>query len=155
MSVVRLSLREKLRTHDLVVVSILDAPRFQVLRTRVERIYSCRNGIALEHLESEIEFLSAPSTWGNEPLQVTERAMLFVRLDSDGFNEYVWRGHLVLAEFDGVQCATIPFPEVWMDEDLPLAVRTTARQHPTNNARSIVNLDALNAHLSELLKAHE
>ena len=155
MSMGRQFLSEKLASHDLVIVLITGAPRPHVFRANVERIYTCRKGITPEHLGSEIEFYSGPASWGNVPLRVGERALLFVRNLSGILNEYPWRGHMVLEETDGELYASLQFPEVWLREDVPTSVRQAARPHPAKGNWSIVRFDTLEEYLRELIEAAE
>ncbi len=151
----KMSLAKKLVSHDLVIVLVTGSPRPHVFRANVERIYTCRKGITPENLGSEIEFFSGPMSWGNVPLQVGERALLFVRNLSGMLNEYPWRGHMVLEEIGGELCALLQFPELWLQEDLPMAVRQAARPRPSKSNWSIVRFDVLEAYLKELIEVAE
>jgi hypothetical protein len=155
MSTQRKFLAEKVASHDLAVVVVTGSSRPHVLRAKVEHIYSCRKGITPENLGSEIEFFSGPESWGNVPLQVGERALLFVRNLSGMLNEYPWRGHMVLEEIGGELYALLQFPELWLREDLPMAMREVARQHPAKRNWSIIRFEVLEAYLKEVIEGAE
>lgn len=138
-------------SHDLVTVSVTSAPRLHVLKGKIERIFSCRNGIALEHLGTEIEFVRGPISWGNTSLEINDRALLFVRSRAYIFHEYPWRGHMVLEDIDGELCAILNFPQLWLREDLPIAVRTRCHQHPSKKNQSFVPFHIIEGYLTDLI----
>ncbi|MCA7900535.1 hypothetical protein LGM39_14235 [Burkholderia cepacia] len=138
--------------HDLVVVSVIDSPSPHVFRAKIEQIYSCGKGITPDRLGTEFEFYSGPATWGNVPLQIEERALLFVHQVSGVFNEYPWRGHMVLEEIDGESYARLQIPELWLRDDLPEAVKAAAAPHPTRRNASIVRFGALENYLKGLIE---
>ncbi|NTX48138.1 hypothetical protein HT749_32620 [Burkholderia cepacia] len=78
--------------------------------------------------------------------------LLFVHEVSGIFNEYPWRGHMVLEEVDGERYAPLQFPEVWLRPDLPEAVKAASRAHPTRRNHSLVRFDVLEAHLKALIE---
>lgn len=140
------------RMHDLVFVSVIDSPSPHVLRAKIEQIYSCGKGITPDRLGTEFEFYSGPATWGNVPLQIGERALLFVHQVAGVFNEYPWRGHMVLEEIDGESYAWVQMPELWLRDDLPEAVKAAAGPHPTRRNASIVRFSVLERYLKELIE---
>lgn len=121
-------------------------------RAKIEQIYSCGKGITPDRLGTEFEFYSGPATWGNVPLQIGERALLFVHQVSGVFNEYPWRGHMVLEEIDGESYARLQIPELWLRDDLPEAVKAAAAPHPTRRNASIVRFGALENYLKGLIE---
>ncbi|HIH2745572.1 hypothetical protein L3V59_13910 [Burkholderia aenigmatica] len=137
--------------YDLVLVSVLDSPRPHVFRARVERVYSVGKGIAPDHLGAEIEFVGGPPTWGNVPLEVGERALMFVRTLSGLFHEHAWRGHMVLEEIAGGTYARLHIPEMWLRDELPVDVRAASSPHPTRRNASIVRFSVLERYLSDLI----
>ncbi|NHV29405.1 hypothetical protein [Burkholderia sp. D-99] len=137
--------------YDLVLVSVLDSPRPQVFRAQVEHLYSTGKGIAPDHLGAELEFVGGPPTWGNVPLQVGERALMFVSARSGSFGEYPWRGHMVLEEIAGGTYTRLHIPEMWLRDDLPVDVRAAASPHPTRRNASIVRFSVLERYLSDLI----
>lgn len=143
------------RSYDLVFVSVLESPRPCVLRAKVERIYSCRHGIKREDLGSEIEFYSGPATWGNSPLQVGERALLFIKKRSGIFNEYPWHGHMIWEKTDGEHYVSVHCPDLGLRGDLPAAVKAASHQHPTRRNYSLVKFDVLEDYLEELIRSVE
>ena len=86
---------------------------------------------------------------GNVPLQIGERALLFVHQVAGVFNEYPWRGHMVLEEIDGESYAWVQMPELWLRDDLPEAVKAAAGPHPTRRNASIVRFSVLERYLKE------
>ncbi|OXJ00059.1 hypothetical protein CFB41_12735 [Burkholderia sp. AU33803] len=140
------------RMHDLVFVSVVDSPSPHVLRAKIEQIYSCGKGITPDHLGTEFEFYSGPATWGNVSLQIGERALLFVHQVSGVFNEYPWRGHMVLEEIDGESYARLQMPELWLRDDLPEAVKAAAGPHPTRRNASIVRFSVFESYLKGLIE---
>lgn len=141
----------QVESHDLVLVSVMDSPRPHVFRAKVEHIYSCRKGIMPEHLGADIEFYSGPTSWGNVPLNIGERALLFVRKLSGVLNEYPWHGHMVLMEMDDELYASVQTPELWLRDDLPATVKAVSRSDPTRRNCSLVRFDALETYLKELI----
>ncbi|VWB53920.1 hypothetical protein BLA13014_02364 [Burkholderia aenigmatica] len=138
-------------TFDLVLIAVLDSPRPQVFRAKVERIYSTGKCITQDHLGAEIEFVGGPPTWGNVPLQVGERALMFVRALSGSFHEYPRCGHMVLEEIAGGTYTRLHVPEMWLRDDLPVDVRAAASPHPTWRNASIVRFSVLERYLSDLI----
>ncbi|ALX11142.1 hypothetical protein P350_06065 [Burkholderia cepacia JBK9] len=136
---------------DLVLASVVDAPGPQVFRAKVERIYSSGKGITPDLLGAEITFTGGPPTWGNVALQVGERALMFVRVQASGLNEYPWCGHMVLEDMDGELGARLHVSELWLRDDFPEAVKAAASQHPTWRNASIVKFSVLESYLKGLI----
>ncbi|MBN3844474.1 hypothetical protein [Burkholderia sp. Ac-20349] len=139
-------------SHDLVAVSVIDSPSPHVLRATVQHIYSCRHGITPDHLGTVLQFYSGPMTWGNLALEVGECGLLFVHKVSGIFNEYPWRGHMVLEEVDGERYARLQYADVWLRPNLPEAVRAASYAHPTRRNHSLVRFDVLEAYLKALIE---
>lgn len=137
--------------YDLVRVSVVDSPRPQVFHAKVEYIYSAGKGITQDHLGAELEFVGGPPTWGNVPLEVGERALMFVSARAGLFGEYPWHGHMVLEDIAGGTYARLQIPEMWLRDDLPVEVRAAASPHPTRRNASIVRFSVLERYLSDLV----
>jgi hypothetical protein len=90
-------LLDKVLRHDLVLVHVTGAPRPQVLRAKIGRIYSTGEGVVRSFLNSEVEFIRSGGTWGDVALKVYEQALLFVKsiLESCmrilGMGIWLWR----------------------------------------------------------------
>jgi hypothetical protein len=137
---------------DLVIVSVIDSPSSHLLRTKVERIDSCRRGITPDHLGATIEFYRGPPTWGNIGLEPGGRALLSVGKRSDVFNGYPWRGHIWLEDLDGAPCAALKIEELWSRDDLPESVKA-ASPHPTKGNHSAIRFAVWEVYLKALIEA--
>ncbi len=144
-----------INNYDLITIFVTGAPRIQNFVATVEHIYSCCHGITAAHLGLNIEFVGGTTAWGNSPLEIGQRAFLFIR-DLDGvFYECHWRGHMVIELMGTERYAVLQFPNLWLREDLPLEVRSKAEPHPTEKNMSIVPFTVMETYLKSLIQETE
>ena len=146
---------DKVERYDLVFVEIVDAPRPQVLRAKVERIYTSRKGIDDASLGSEIEFVRSGGTWGDVVLIVGDRAILFVKSISGELYEDAWRGHMVVEDIEGAPYAIFHHKELWLGEGVPSSIRAHSRQDPKRSYATAIRFDVMEAYLLSLIEKIE
>lgn len=144
-------LEKKVLSYGVVLIDVVDSPRPQVLKARVEKVYSARHGVEHGFLSREIEFVCSPGTWGNVSLVVGERAILFISKTHNVLYENSWRGHMVVEEIDAVQYAIFPHKELWLSEEVPLEIRSGARQDPNRSYATAICLDVVECYLLKLI----
>jgi len=142
----------KVESRDLILLSVVGSPNSQVLRAKVERIYSARKGIDREHLGKEIEFVRSPGNWGDVALQVGERALVFISRISDKFYEDAWRGHLVVEEIKGNLFAIYQHKELWLCEGVPEIIRAHSSQDAKRLYASAIQFGVLENYLIDLIE---
>jgi|GEM_PF-1276672 len=145
-------LSDKSATYDLVMIQVVSSPRPQVLRAKLERIYSARKGIDFGCLGAEIEFIHSPANWGSVVLEVGEKAFLFVSLISGKLYEAPWHGHMVVEAVDGTMYAIFPSRELWLSEQVPEKIRVNSRQDPKRSYATMVRFDVMEAYLQSLIE---
>lgn len=138
---------DKLVANDLVLVKVVCAPRPQVLRAKVERVYSTGKGVETTFLGSEIEFVGGGGAWGNEQLAVGDRALVFVCAIGDRLYEPSWHGHMVVEEIDGDLYAIYQSKELWRLESVPLVLRECSRQDPKRPYASAIRFGVMESYL--------
>ncbi|NWD72290.1 hypothetical protein HX870_32275 [Pseudomonas gingeri] len=143
---------DKVARYDLVFVKVVDAPRPQVLRAKVERIYTSRKGIYDSSLGSEIEFVRSGGTWGDVALNVGDQAILFVKLISGELYEDAWRGHMVVEEIEGELYAIFHHKELWLSESIPSSIVVHSRQDPKRSYATAIRFDVMEAYLLSLIE---
>ena len=148
-------LSDKVAKHDLVFVKIIDAPRPQVLRAKVKRIYATGKGIDSTFLGSEIEFVRSGGSWGDVALAVGDQALLFVKLISGKLHEDAWHGHMVVEEIEGSSYAIFQHKELWLSEDVPSSIRECSRQDPKRAYATAIRFDVMETYLSSLIEIIE
>ena len=141
----------KVKTHDLVKISVIDSPASQVLRATVERIYSASKGINPRTLGQEIEFTRSPGHWGDVSLSIGERALVFVASISGRLYEDPWHGHMVVDEIDGCQYASFPGRDLWLRDDFPASLRAYSKQDPKRSYATAIRFDVIERYLVELI----
>lgn len=144
-------LSAKVASHDLILVEVMCSPRSQVLRARVEHIYSARKGIDPQFLGTEIEFVRSPSNWGDVALMLGERALIFVASISGQLYEDPWHGHMIVEKIDGNTYASFPHPELWLNDKVPALIRACSRKDPKRPYATAIRFDAIEAYLSGLI----
>jgi hypothetical protein len=143
---------EKVARHDLIFVKIVDAPRPQVLRARIDRIYTTGKGVESNFRGSEIEFVRSGGTWGDVALVVGDQAIVFVKSISGELYEDAWRGHMVVEEIEGAPYAIFQCKELWLREDIPPSIRTCSRQDPKRSYATAIRFDAMEAYLLGMIE---
>jgi hypothetical protein len=138
---------------DLILIRVVGSPRPQVLRAKVDKIYSARKGVSADCLGAEIEFIGAPGHWGQETLEIGEKALVFVtEIFSGKLYEYAWRGHMVVEEIDGSSYASFQSPELWANENVPPEIRSNSRQDPRRSYRTAILFDVVETYLQNLIR---
>jgi hypothetical protein len=145
-------LLDKVLKHDLVLAQVTSAPRPQVLRAKIERIYSTGKGIVYGFLNSEVEFVRSGGTWGDVALKVGEQALLFVASVSGKLYEDVWHGHMVVEDIEGSLYAIYPRKELWLSEDIPTLIRVASRQDPKRSYATAIRFDVMEEYLISLIE---
>src|SRR5450830_1267092 len=148
-------LSDKVERYDFVLVRVVGAPRPQVLRAEVERIYTSRKGIDDTSLGSEIEFVRSGGTWGDVALIVGDRAILFVKSISGELYEDAWRGHMVVEDIEGAPYAIFHHKELWLGEGVPSSIRAHSRQDPKRSYATAIRFDVMEAYLLSLIEKIE
>lgn len=141
-------LTDKVAAGDAVLLAVTARPRPQTLRARLLRIYStskCMHGHAVG---DDIEFVHAPSSWGNTALQVGEQGIVFLSSISGRLYEDAWRGHMVIEEIEGIAHAIFPHLVVSTDASSP---SSRAIQDPKRAYARAIALDDLERYLRELV----
>ncbi|APC15421.1 hypothetical protein BLL42_06655 [Pseudomonas frederiksbergensis] len=146
---------DKVARHDLVLVNVVDAPRPQILRAKVERIYTTGKGIDSASLGSEIEFVRSGGSWGDVALAVGDKALLFVKLISGKLYEDAWHGHMVVEEIEGDLYAIFQHKELWLSEDVPSSIRECSRQDPKRPYATAIRFDIMETYLLSLIEGIE
>ncbi len=144
-------LSEKVARYDLVFVKIVDAPRPQVLRAKIEKIYTTGKGIYSTLLGSEVEFVRSGGRWGDMALIVGDQAILFVKSIFGELYEDAWRGHMVVEEIEGASYAIFQYKELWLREDIPSSIRACSRQDPKRPYATAIRFDVMEAYLLSLI----
>ncbi|MCW7536927.1 hypothetical protein OOT46_03550 [Aquabacterium sp. A7-Y] len=85
-------------------------------------------------------------------LRAGERALLFISALSDELYEDPWRGHMVVEQIDGDLYAIFQHEELWLRDDVPDAIRASARQDPKRPYASAIRLEAMEAYLLDLIE---
>lgn len=145
-------LSAKVASYDLIMVKVIDSPRPQSFRARVERIYTARKGIEAQWLGTEIEFVGCPPNWGQVPLAAGDVALLFVKMTSGRLYEDTWRGHMVVEEIDGELYAIFQHKELWLSSGVPSLLRDCSRQDPRRSYATAIRFDAMEAYLLALIE---
>ena len=144
-------LSRKVESHDLILLHVVSSPSPQVLRAKVERIYSVRRGIDLKCLEKEIEFVRSPGSWGDVALEVGERALVFISIVSDKYYEDAWRGHMIVEEKNGNLFAIYQHKELWLCEDVPEMIRACSEQDTKRPFATAIRFEVLEDYLIDLI----
>jgi hypothetical protein len=148
----QLFLSDHVAYNDLVMVKVVDKPRPQTYRARIERIYTARRGIDPKWLGEEIEYVGGTG-WGEAPLAVGDTGQLFVRkLHNGRFYEAASHGHMVVEETDGNLYAIFQRRELWLFDDVPSSIKDHSRQDPRRPYATAVRFDALETYLLALIE---
>ncbi|GAA2799090.1 hypothetical protein GCM10010441_25140 [Kitasatospora paracochleata] len=144
-------LQDKVERNDLLRLTVTGKPAPQHFTALVEEVYSSR--VFDGRAGSEIRFVGKPAHWGQRPLEVGGRALVFVSRISGRWYEDAWEGDLPIEEIDGVEYALhrVAHERVLGFEGLPEALRRSCRPHPTLPITTCFDLAALEAHLNRLI----
>jgi hypothetical protein len=142
----------KVESRDLILLRVVGSPSPQVLRAKVERIYSARKGIDRKCLGKEIEFVRSPGNWGDVALEVGERALVFISGISDNLYEDAWRGHLIVEEVNGNLFAIYQHKELWLCEGVPEIIRACSSQDAKRPYATAIQFEALENYLIDLIE---
>lgn len=148
-------LSAKVAGYDLVMIKVFSSTPPQYFRARVGRVYTARKGVDAGWLGSEIQFVGAPSNWGQVPLAVGDSALLFIKFISGQLYEDSWRGHMVVEEIDGDLYAIFQHRELWLSKDVPSSIRDCSRQDPKRPYATAIRFDAIEAYLLALIEQVE
>ncbi|MEV7117337.1 hypothetical protein [Kitasatospora griseola] len=145
-------LQEKVERNDLIRVAVTGSPAGQQFTAIVEEVYSAR--VFRAEAGSEIRFVGKPPHWGQRPLVVGRRALLFVSRISGRWYEDAWEGDLPIEEIDGSEYALhrVAHERVLAFDGLPDALRAGSRPHPTLPITTCFELAALERHLTGLIE---
>ncbi|CUI07026.1 hypothetical protein [Massilia antarctica] len=144
-------LADKVAGHDAVLLEVLAEPAPQHLRARLITVYSARHGLAGQAPGAQIDFVHAPSSWGNTPLAPGDLAIVFLNTISGRLYEAAWNGHLLVDDIDGRPHAIYKHKELWLNEAFPPEIRAHARQDPARPYASAIEFDAVETYLSGLI----
>jgi hypothetical protein len=147
-------LLDKVLRHDLVLVHVTGAPRPQVLRAKIGRIYSTGEGVVRSFLNSEVEFIRSGGTWGDVALKVDEQALLFVKSISGKLYEDPWHGHMIVEDIEGDLYAIYPRKELWLSDDVPTLIRESSRQDPKRSYATAIHFDVMEEYLLGLVERY-
>nr|WP_297350315.1 hypothetical protein [uncultured Caldimonas sp.] len=145
-------LADQIENYDAIVVKIIASPQPQTLRAEVLKIFSWGKGVEESCVGSEIEFVQAPGGWGDDRLEVGEKAVLFLFDISGKLYEDAWRGHLVIEEIEGQDFAIFEHRELWRDETISNIIREHSRQDPKRPYATAIQFDALEKYLLCMLE---
>lgn len=145
----------KIESRDLILLHVVSSPNPQVLRARVERIYSARKGIDQKCLGKEIEFVRSPGNWGDVALEVGERALVFISIVSDKFYEDAWRGHMIVEEIKGKLFAIYQHKELWLCEEIPDIIKACSEQDTKRPYATAIQFEILENYLIDLIENTE
>jgi hypothetical protein len=98
---------ERVANNDLVLCRIVQRVGPQALRAVIEQTRRVGQKLPLQP-GMALDFVHAPGTWGAVPLQVGDRALLFVRLVQDDVYEESHHGHWILMPHNGEDLAVLP-----------------------------------------------
>jgi len=143
-------LEDSISNYDLVMVKVVGSSNSQILKARVEKIYSSSRGVCSD--DSDIEFVHAPETWGCVALTDKDRALLFVRNISGKLYEAAWNGHFLLESINGQEYAIYRAKELWDDKSLPEEIRTASIQDPRRDYATAIGFKQLERYLQKLIK---
>jgi hypothetical protein len=147
-------LLDKVLRHDLVFVHVTGAPRPQVLRAKIGRIYSTGEGIVRSFLNSEVEFIRSGGAWGDVALKVGEQALLFVKSISGKLYEDPRHGHMAVEDIEGDLYAIYPRKELWLSDDVPTLIRGSSRQDPKRLYATAIRFDVMEEYLLGLVERY-
>lgn len=142
---------DKIEDYDALKVFVVASLAQQSLRVKVEKIYSEGKGAKRYELGSEIEYVHAPETWGNECLEIGQRAIVFLSEISGRLYEAPWRGHLTIEAINGESYAIFQHRELWLDKAVPLNIRESSRQDPRRSYTTAIKFDVLEVYLSDVI----
>jgi len=143
------------KTDDLVLVRVISKPAPQTYRAFVEKIYRARHGIKIDFLGKEIEFIGSCGSWGDVPLAVGERAIVFMSEIFEKLYEHSYHGHILLEEINGELYGIEFIRKMWLNKSTPSVLRESARQDPKRPYCSAVRFDVLEGYLVDLIKKVE
>jgi len=145
-------LQEKVERNDLIRVVITASPGSQLLKARVEEVYSAR--VFDVAPGAEIVFVGKPSHWGQRSLDVGERALLFISRISGRWYEDSWAGDLPVEEIDGVVYALYrhPYEEIRASETVPAELRDSCRPHPDRPITTCFDFAVMESYLKGLIE---
>lgn len=144
-------LSEKVAQYDLVLLRVLGEPASQVLQAKVEKVYSARKGITNELCGNVIEFVRAPGNWGDIPMQIGDRALVFMSAVSGKLYQDPWRGHLLLEDIDDDLFAIYQYKELWLSEEIPEEIMVRTQQDPRRPYASAILFNTLESYLQALI----
>lgn len=143
-------LMDKVAERDGVLLEVLESPAPQCLRARLLKIYSARKCLHGMRPGDVIDFVHAPSSWGNTALKVGETGFVFLTPIREKLYEDSWRGHMVVEDIDGVPHAIFPHLAATTD---PASPSSRAVQDPKRPYARAIPLAELETYVLGLLAA--
>lgn len=143
-------LADRIVQRDACLIQVIDQMGEQTVRARVDKVYTDGKATSTVMHDGQIEFVHAPDTWGNPPLQPGERAIVFVGPIMGRLYEAPWHGHLLIEQIDGTPVAVFPVENLSQDPDLPTHISSATTVHPTRPTQSAIRFDMLEHYLVEL-----
>ncbi|UQN08476.1 hypothetical protein [Deinococcus sp. QL22] len=147
-------LAEMLRQHDLVTLEVLNVHR-QDITARFTAVFTARHGVKGKMLGQVITFVGCPTHWGQVGLAAGDHALVFLQEINGRLYEHSWRGHLLIEEIEGVPYAVFQHKNLWLSPTFTPKLQPHTRQDPRRTYASAIQLDVLNAYLSELIAQQE
>ena len=141
-------LLDKVAESDAVLLDVLERTGPQHLRARLLKIYSADKGLQGKLPGDVIDFVHAPSSWGNTALRPGESGIVFLSPVRGLLYENSWRGHMVVKKSDGIAHAIFPHLAVSTDPASPSSRSIPDPERP--HARAIA-LDDLENYLLGLI----
>ena len=145
-------LAEKVASRDLVLLRVVGSPDRQVLRAKIEKIYSARHGIEGKRVGEELDFVCSAGTWGDVPLAQGERSLVFLYAHNGKFYEDPWRGHLIVEDIAGQTYGIYPHKQLWLAPDVPDEIKSHAIPDPARAQASAIVFTALESYLAGLIR---
>ena len=138
---------------DAVLLEVTAAPEPQHRLAQVIEVFSASHGASRDMPGNEIRFVHAPSTWGNVPIKVGDIALVFLRSIRGTLYECAWNGHFLLEVHNGQRFIVYEFPQLWLNDEVPLSLREHIREDPQRPQVSLVQLASLIRYLQSLREA--
>ena len=146
-------LSKKLLRNDLVLVSVTESVGPQLIRARIEKIYSSGKAISNNDLGKVIEFVHGPPHWGQVALTVGNRALLFLSSISGQLYEDAWNGHLLLECIGDDEYTIYRKKELWTDKEIPDEIRSASIRYPMRSNATAIRFEQFNHYIKNLVKA--